>query len=195
MRDDQRPKYVNTAESELFHKGRQLFGLDHARAPAAKAGRGSGGGGVHGRARAAPGRVPETVAIMGTALTEEQFAELARAAPSVLLALDPDRSGQEAMLRGRPRRRGARRRAAGGRAAGGADPAELVAESGRERRSSSCSAARCRCPSSRSRRVHRGCRPGSTPHGKDKALAAARDRLSRPSPKRAQLGTSWCVLP
>ncbi len=36
---------------------------------------------------------------MGTALTDEQVAELARLAQEVLLAFDADRSGQEAMLR------------------------------------------------------------------------------------------------
>src|SRR5205814_7792058 len=35
---DQQPKYVNTSETELFVKGRQLFGADVARAHAAKAG-------------------------------------------------------------------------------------------------------------------------------------------------------------
>ena len=43
--------------------------------------------------------IQETVAIMGTALTEEQVAELAKVAKRVILALDADRSGQEAMLR------------------------------------------------------------------------------------------------
>ena len=33
MRDDQQPKYLNTSEGEVFHKGRQLFGADLARAP------------------------------------------------------------------------------------------------------------------------------------------------------------------
>lgn len=36
---------------------------------------------------------------MGTALTQEQLAELSRAAPSIYLALDADSSGREAMLR------------------------------------------------------------------------------------------------
>ena len=36
---------------------------------------------------------------MGTALTEEQVGELARLAQAVLLALDADSAGQEAMLR------------------------------------------------------------------------------------------------
>ena len=44
---------------------------------------------------------------MGTALTGEQVAELARLAPTVLLALDADRAGQEAMLRAARLPRGA----------------------------------------------------------------------------------------
>ena len=40
-----------------------------------------------------------TVGLMGTALTAEQVGELARMAPTVLLALDADSAGQEAMLR------------------------------------------------------------------------------------------------
>ena len=43
--------------------------------------------------------IRETVAIMGTALTEDQVAELAKVAKRVVLALDADRAGQEAMLR------------------------------------------------------------------------------------------------
>ena len=39
------------------------------------------------------------VGLMGTALTGEQVGELARMAQTVLLALDADSAGQEAMLR------------------------------------------------------------------------------------------------
>ena len=61
--------------------------------------------------------IRESVAIMGTALTAEQLAELGRGARRwCVLALDADRSGQEAMLRARPARR---RRAAGRGDAGG----------------------------------------------------------------------------
>ena len=45
------------------------------------------------------GGIENVVASMGTALTEEQVAELARLARVVLLAFDADSSGQEAMLR------------------------------------------------------------------------------------------------
>ena len=71
-----------------------------------------------------------TVGLMGTALTDEQVAELARLAPTVLLALDADAAGQEAMLRGA---RVAARRNLTLRVVPlpvGSDPADLVAAEG-----------------------------------------------------------------
>ena len=38
MGADQQPKYLNSSDGAVYHKGRQLFGADIARAPAAKAG-------------------------------------------------------------------------------------------------------------------------------------------------------------
>ncbi len=99
MRDDQGPKYVNTSENELYHKGRQLFGIDHARGPAARAGRVVAVEGYTDVLALHQAGVTESVAIMGTALTQEQMAELSRAAETVYLALDADRAGQDAMLR------------------------------------------------------------------------------------------------
>src|SRR5437763_1093911 len=95
MRDDQGPKYVNTSENELYHKGRQLFGIDHARGPAARAGRIVAVEGYTDVLALHQAGVTETVAIMGTALTQEQMAELGRAAGTVYLALDADRAGQD----------------------------------------------------------------------------------------------------
>ena len=56
MRDNQRPKYLNTAEGELYHKRRVLFGLDRARAAAARVGDRDPRRGLHRRARAPSGR-------------------------------------------------------------------------------------------------------------------------------------------
>ena len=70
------PKYLNTSENEIFHKGRQLFGIDLGQAHAAKSGRIVVVEGWHRRAGAPPGGIRESVAIMGTALTAEQMAEL-----------------------------------------------------------------------------------------------------------------------
>ena len=99
MADGRGPKYLNTSENELYHKGRQLFGIDLARKEAAKSGRIVVVEGYTDVLALHQAGIRESVAIMGTALTQEQLAELARSAPLVVLALDADRSGQEAMLR------------------------------------------------------------------------------------------------
>ena len=96
---DRRPKYVNSPESELFHKGRTLFAADLARGPAAKAQSVVAAEGYTDVIAMHQAGIRNTVAIMGTALTEDQIGELARLAPEVKLALDADSAGKEAMLR------------------------------------------------------------------------------------------------
>ncbi|MDP2711443.1 MAG: DNA primase [Solirubrobacteraceae bacterium] len=96
---DRRPKYINSPESDLFHKGRQLFAADLARAPAAKAQHVIAAEGYTDVIAMHQVGVRNTVGIMGTALTEDQIGELARLAPEVKLALDADSAGQDAMLR------------------------------------------------------------------------------------------------
>jgi DNA primase len=93
------PKYVNSPESDLFHKRSQLFAGDLARAAAAKAGSVVVAEGYTDVIAMHQVGVRNSVCIMGTSLTEEQVAELARLAPVVQLALDADSAGQEAMLR------------------------------------------------------------------------------------------------
>ena len=39
LREEQKPKYLNTSDNEVYHKGRHLYGADLARAHAARAGR------------------------------------------------------------------------------------------------------------------------------------------------------------
>jgi DNA primase len=129
-RENQRPKYLNTSENELYHKGRQLFGIDRGRAPAAKASRIVVVEGYTDVLALHHAGMDETVGIMGTALTQEQLAELSRAAPSIYLALDADSSGREAMLRAS---RAARDRGVELLVVDmpeGTDPAELVADEG-----------------------------------------------------------------
>jgi len=102
MRADQGPKYLNTSENDIYHKGRHLFGIDRARSAAAKAGRMVLVEGYTDVLALHQAGMEETVAIMGTALTQDQLGELARAVgrdASVFLAFDADRSGQEAMVR------------------------------------------------------------------------------------------------
>ena len=99
MSEGQQPKYLNTSENDVYHKGRQLFGIHLARAHAAKSGRIVVVEGYTDVLALHQAGIRESVAIMGTALTQEQLSLLGRAAPLVVLALDADRSGQEAMLR------------------------------------------------------------------------------------------------
>lgn len=99
MRDNQQPKYVNSPEGPVYHKGRSLFGLDVARPHATKAAEVIVVEGYTDVLALNQGGIQNTVASMGTALTEEQVGELARVARSVVLAFDADASGQEAMLR------------------------------------------------------------------------------------------------
>src|SRR3954452_23395080 len=142
MRDDQGPKYVNTSENELYHKGRQLFGIDQARAPAAKLGRVVAVEGYTDVLALHQAGVTESVAIMGTALTQEQMAGLAQAAHTVYLALDADRAGQEAMLRAARAAEEKRLELLVVDMPQGADPADLIAADGAEAFQQRLSAAR-----------------------------------------------------
>jgi DNA primase len=127
---DQKPKYLNSADNALYHKGRHLFGADIARAAATKAGAVIVAEGYTDVIAMHQAGLRNTVGLMGTAMTDEQVGELSRLAPRVQLALDADGAGQEAMLR-------AARVAAGRRLElrvvplpSGTDPADLVAADG-----------------------------------------------------------------
>ena len=94
------PKYLNTSDNDVYHKGLHLYGADLARAHAARAGQVILCEGYTDVIALHQAGMRNTVGLMGTALTAEQVGELARMAPTVvLLALDADSAGQEAMLR------------------------------------------------------------------------------------------------
>lgn len=124
------PKYVNSPESDLFHKRSQLFAADLARAAAAKAGSVVVAEGYTDVIAMHQVGVRNSVCIMGTSLTEEQVAELARLAPVVQLALDADSAGQEAMLRAAKIAAGRKLELRVVPLPKGEDPAELVQRHG-----------------------------------------------------------------
>jgi DNA primase len=99
MRDAQGPKYLNTSENEIFRKGQQLFGLHLAHSHAAKSERIVVVEGYTDVLALHQAGIRDSVAIMGTALTSLQMKLLSQTAKDVVLALDADRSGQEAMVR------------------------------------------------------------------------------------------------
>ncbi|MDX6536729.1 MAG: primase, partial [Gaiellales bacterium] len=126
------PKYINSPESDLFHKRRQLFGADIARAAAAKAGSVVVAEGYTDVLAMNQAGIVNSVAIMGTALTEEQIGELARLAPVVALALDADSAGQAAMLRAAELAAGRKLELRVVPLPPGEDPADLVQRAGGE---------------------------------------------------------------
>jgi DNA primase len=99
MRDNQQPKYLNSPEGELYHKRQVLYGIERARAEAARAGRMILVEGYTDVLALHQADLRNVVGIMGTSLTEEQIAELARIVKVLELCLDADSAGQEAMIR------------------------------------------------------------------------------------------------
>jgi DNA primase len=130
LSEDGGPKYINSAESAVYHKSRVLFGLPLAVDAIRKAGRTivvEGYFDVLGLHRAG---LAEAVAPCGTALTEEHARRLHRYAPEVVLLFDGDAAGQRAAERCLPLllAEGLRVRAAFLPA--GEDPDSLVQKSG-----------------------------------------------------------------
>jgi DNA primase len=130
MRSDQGAKYVNTAETDFFHKSQMLYGVDLAKAAIAKAGRAVVVEGYTDVLALHQAGIEEAVGVMGTAITGEQVAALSGMVEEVVLALDADSAGQEAMLRAQRVAAGRRMRLRVAAMPPGEDPAELMAEEG-----------------------------------------------------------------
>ena len=132
MREDQRPKYLNTSDNDVYHKGLHVYGADLARAHAAKAGEVIVCEGYTDVIALHQAGLRNAVGLMGTALTAEQVGELARMAQTVLLALDADSAGQEAMLRASSLAAKRKLELRVVPLAEGADPAEMIQRDGPE---------------------------------------------------------------
>jgi DNA primase len=130
MSDGRGPKYLNTSDNDVYHKGLHLYGAHLARAHAAKAGAVILCEGYTDAIALHQAGMRNAVGLMGTALTGDQVGELSRMAQTVLLALDADSAGQEAMLRaaGLAAKRSLELRVVPLPA--GADPADLIQREG-----------------------------------------------------------------
>ena len=97
------PKYINSPEHALFHKGETLYGLPRARLAAADGQPVIVAEGYMDVIALNRAGFPGAVAPMGTALTEAQVEELWRLIPSgvraPILCLDGDKAGQKAAER------------------------------------------------------------------------------------------------
>ncbi len=132
MREEQRPKYLNTSDNDVYHKGLHLYGGDLARAHATRAGEAIVCEGYTDTIALHQAGMRNAVGLMGTALTGEQVGELARMVHTVLLALDADSSGQEAMLRASSLAARRRLELRVVPLPAGKDPAELIQREGPE---------------------------------------------------------------
>jgi DNA primase len=95
---DETPKYLNSPESSLFSKSQLLFALDRASRSFARAGRAIVVEGYFDCIAMHQAGFVETVATLGTALSEHHARELARRVPEVVVCFDGDDAGRQAAV-------------------------------------------------------------------------------------------------
>ncbi|MCP5361587.1 MAG: DNA primase [Hyphomicrobiales bacterium] len=96
---DGEPKYLNSPETELFHKGRQLYGLHAARDQAYREKTLIVVEGYMDALALYRAGFPYAVAPLGTAVTEDQLQIMWQIVPEPILCFDGDTAGQRAMMR------------------------------------------------------------------------------------------------
>lgn len=99
MDPNARAKYLNSPETELFDKGRNLYNLQSARAAVAKGEPLIVAEGYMDVIALVQAGIAGAVAPLGTAVTEEQLRLMWRVAPEPVIALDGDAAGLRAAAR------------------------------------------------------------------------------------------------
>jgi len=97
--DDSTPKYLNSPESPVFHKGKELYGFFEARKVVRHLERMLVVEGYMDVVALAQFDINYSVATLGTATTHEHLEQLFRAVPEVVFCFDGDRAGREAAWR------------------------------------------------------------------------------------------------
>lgn len=93
---DGKPKYLNSPETPVFHKGRELYGLYEARQTDAHPTRLLVVEGYMDVVALAQFGISNTVATLGTATTADHLEKLFRATAEVVFCFDGDRAGRDA---------------------------------------------------------------------------------------------------
>ena len=93
---DEKPKYLNSPETPVFHKGRELYGLFEARHALREAGYVLVTEGYMDVVALAQLGFPNAVATLGTACTPEHVQKLFRFTDSVVFSFDGDAAGRRA---------------------------------------------------------------------------------------------------
>lgn len=96
---DGEPKYLNSPESPIFHKGSMLYNLHQAKHAIRKAEAAVVVEGYFDVLRLVLSGIENVVAPMGTAMTGDQATLLRRFAPTAILMYDSDAAGQRATFR------------------------------------------------------------------------------------------------
>jgi DNA primase len=99
MLDDSLPKYINSPQTPTFDKSGTLYGIDRAAAEIRKQDRAIIMEGYMDVIMAYQNGIGNAVACMGTAITETQVNILKKLSKNLVLSLDADAAGEEAMLR------------------------------------------------------------------------------------------------
>lgn len=97
--DNSMPKYINTPQTEIFDKGGLLYGLDRAKTSLRRLNQTIIVEGYMDVLMSHQQGFSQTVASMGTSLTEKQVGLLKKYTKNIILALDADSAGTEATLR------------------------------------------------------------------------------------------------
>ena len=97
--DGSEPKYINTSDTELFHKRQTIFGFNFARDAIHRANRSIVVEGQIDAIQMQCQGFPETVAPLGTALTSDHIAILCKANRNITFCFDGDTAGQKAAVR------------------------------------------------------------------------------------------------
>lgn len=132
---DGQPKYLNSPDNPLFHKGAVLYNLALAREAARTTGRVIVAEGYMDVIAMGRFGIAEAVAPLGTAVTEQQIQELWKLCPEPLLCLDGDAAGVRAANKAAERALPMLRPGFSLRFAlvtGGKDPDEVLSGRGRE---------------------------------------------------------------
>jgi DNA primase len=99
LKKDVQPKYLNSPETSIFHKGSIVFNFHRARQPAHEANSVVAVEGYMDAIAVYQAGIKAVVATMGTAFTEEQIATLWRLSPEPVVCFDSDRAGVAAAYR------------------------------------------------------------------------------------------------
>jgi len=98
--DEEPPKYLNSPQTPIFDKSSLLYGIDRARSAINQQDMAVIVEGYMDVITAHQNGFNNVVASMGTSVTEKQVSALKRLTKNMVLALDADAAGEEAMLRG-----------------------------------------------------------------------------------------------